>query len=266
MVIKTPDLGLQRVTQPHVRLIPRLDVKNENLIKGVQLEGLRVLGCPLSFAREYYEAGASELLLIDAVASLYGRNQLLDLVGQVSDEIFIPLTVGGGIRSAKDAEDVLRAGADKVAVNSAIIHKPFLIDELAREFGSQAVVASIEVKSIDHDFRVMCENGRELTQKELLPWIRECIDRGVGEIVLTSVDRDGTLRGMNTELAKTVGKLSIPFVLSGGLKSALEAEYLSELKILDGIAVGSALHYGKATIKELRRRIHGFNGPARRED
>ena len=176
-----------------VRIIPRLDIKGPNLIKSIQFEGLRVIGDPNSFAKKYYHEGADELLYMDSVASLYGRNSLKDLVSKAAKDVFIPITVGGGIRSIETATDILRNGADKVAVNTAAVKNPKLINELVKKFGSQSIVISIEAKhTSDNKWEVFIENGRERTGLDVVKWVKQCESLGAGEILLTSIDKEGT--------------------------------------------------------------------------
>jgi len=182
----------------NLRIIPRLDIKGKNLIKGVQLEGLRVMGDPHQFALKYYRAGADELVYMDIVASLYGRNNLSDIIKRAADQVFIPITVGGGIRSVDDARHILRYGADKVAINTAAIARPDLISEVARRFGSQAMVLSIEAKQVaPGKWEAYTDNGRERTGLDVLEWVRKGVEMGAAEILLTSVDREGTRKGFD---------------------------------------------------------------------
>ena len=170
----------------NIRLIPRLDVKSNNLIKGIQLEGLRVLGTPNEFALRYYKQGADELIYMDCVASLYGRNNLHDIVEQAARDVFIPLTVGGGIRSVDDANRLLRCGADKVAVNTAAVSNPHLIADIARCFGSQCMVLSVEAKQLGPGhWEAYTNNGREKTGIDVVDWVRRGVALGAGEILLT---------------------------------------------------------------------------------
>jgi len=176
------------------RIIPRLDIKGPNLVKGIHLEGLRVLGKPEDFAFQYYLDGADELLYMDVVASLYGRNNLLEIVRATAEKIFIPLTVGGGIRSIEDIRNLLRAGADKVAINTAAINNPDLIKEAAKTFGSQCIVVSIEAKKKEGGaYEAYTDNGREMTGVEVLSWAKRAVDLGAGEILVTSIDIDDDL-------------------------------------------------------------------------
>ena len=173
----------------NIRIIPRLDVKGPNLVKGVHLEGLRVLGKPEEFASKYYLEGADELIYIDVVASLYGRKNLLEIVERAAQQIFIPLTAGGGIRTFDDIKNLLRAGADKVAINTAGIRNPRFIKEAAQSFGSQCIVVSIEAKSRENGrYEAFTDNGREKTGKDVFEWAKEAVDLGAGEILVTSID------------------------------------------------------------------------------
>src|SRR3989344_2937347 len=179
-----------------VRLIPRLDIKGSNIVKGVHTEGLRVVGHPKELALKYYQEGADEIAYMDIVASLYDRNLDFDQLRSVCDNIFIPFTVGGGIRSINDINNALRAGADKVAINTHAIHHPEFLAEAARNFGSQCIVLSIEAKKIRvNKWEAYTEGGRERTSVDVVEWARTAIDLGVGEIMLTSIDQDGTQRG-----------------------------------------------------------------------
>ena len=228
-----------------VRIIPRLDIKWPNLVKGVQMEGVRVLGRPEDFARRYYLQGADELLYLDAVASLYGRNSLLDLILRTSREVFVPLTVGGGLRSVEDMRAVLAAGADKVAINTAALKRPELIREAANRFGSSAVVVSIEAKRRpDGSYEAYCDNGRERTGREVVAWACAAAEAGAGELLLTSVDREGTGRGFDLELVRRVAEaVPIPVVASGGAGTSEHVAEVIEQGLADAVAVASLLHY-----------------------
>lgn len=237
-----------------VRLIARLDIKAPNLVKGVMLEGLRKLGDPNAFARRYYEAGIDEVIYMDIVASLYQRNSLLDIVAATCRDIFVPLTVGGGIRSTEDAKAALRAGADKVAVNTAAIANPALITDIARRFGSQCVVASIEAKRRpEGGWEAFTDNGREHTGRDAIAWAREAVERGCGEILLTSVDREGTRKGFDIELVHAVSTaVSVPVIASGGLGTADHLVEVVRNGKADAVAVADALHYGRLSVDQMR--------------
>ena len=228
-----------------VRVIPRLDIKGPNLVKGIHLEGLRVLGKPERFARHYYENGADELIYLDVVASLYGRNSLLDIIMKTSTEIFIPLTVGGGLRTLDDMKTVLRAGADKVSLNTAALNRPELVSEAANRFGSSTIVVSIEaMKRPDGSYEAYTDNGRESTGVDAFEWAMRAADLGAGELIVTSIDREGTGQGFDLELTETIStSVSIPVIACGG---GGKAEHVSEV-IKDGkadaVSIASILHY-----------------------
>lgn len=248
-----------------VRLISRLDIKKPNLIKGIHLEGLRVVGDPRFFANQYYKDGIDEIIYMDAVASLYERNTILELISQTAREIFVPITVGGGIRSLGDAIAVLRAGADKIAINTAAIENPNLFDTLAKKFGSQCVVASIEAKKqSDGRWEALVENGREKTGKDVLKWALECEERGVGEILITSVDREGTYSGFDVDLALAIkNTVSIPVISSGGCGTLDDIEKVISNGNVDGVVIAGAFHFGKIGIKDIRDYSRKNNLPLR---
>jgi imidazole glycerol-phosphate synthase subunit HisF len=238
----------------NLRIIPRLDIKGPNLIKGIRLEGLRVVGDPHAFALKYYDQGADELIYIDIVASLYGRNNLSEIISRAADQVFIPITVGGGIRSVDDARHILRSGADKVAINTAAIARPELLTEVARHFGSQATVASIEAKKVgDGRWEAYTDNGRERTGRDVLEWAVQAVELGAGEILVTSVDNEGTRNGFETELIRRVREaVSVPVIASGGMGTL---EHFSEAAVAggaDAISMADCLHYGRLTIREIR--------------
>lgn len=246
----------------NLRLIPRLDIKGPNLIKGIHLEGLRVMGDPQEFAVRYYEAGADELVFMDVVASLYGRNNLSDIIKRTAENVFIPITVGGGIRSVEDAKLILRSGADKVAINTAAVQRPDLITEIAHRFGSQAMVLSIEAKKqgTGH-WEAFTDNGRERTGLDVVNWVKRAVDLGAGEVLLTSVDMEGTRKGFDLELLKAVrNAVSIPVIASGGMGST-EHLCAAGLTGMDGVAMADALHYSKIGLNEMRQaaRSAGLN-------
>jgi len=229
----------------NIRIIARLDIKGPNLVKGLHLEGLRVLGKPEQFARYYYESGADELIYIDVVASLYNRNSLHGIIEKTARDIFIPLTVGGGLRTLDDIRDVLRAGADKVSLNTAALKNPKIISEASRRFGSSTIVVAIEaIKQPDGSYFAYTDNGREYTGVEVLGWVKQVEQLGAGEIMLTSVDREGTGRGFDIELTKMVADaVSIPVIAHGGAgKVAHIREALLKTEVT-AVAISSILHY-----------------------
>lgn len=235
------------------RLIARLDVKGPNLIKGIHLEGLRVIGDPQAYAARYYEGGADELLYIDIVASLYGRNSLGDIVARAARDVFVPMTVGGGLRSVEDVRAMLRAGADKVAINTAAIRRPALVTEIAERFGSQCMVLGIEAKrSGPGKWEAFTDNGREFTGLDVVEWARRGAALGAGEILLTSVDQEGTRKGLDVDLIEAVSKVvSIPVIASGGVGSA--ADMIAGFAHgADAVAMADVLHYNRTTLHALR--------------
>ena len=238
-----------------LRLIARLDIKGPNLIKGIHLEGLRVVGDPRTHAQRYYAAGADELVYMDIVASLYGRNSLHDIVRRTAEEVFIPLTVGGGVRSVDDVNGLLRAGADKVAVNSAAVARPELISEVAGRFGSQCMVVSIEAKSIGPgQWEAYTDNGRERTGRDAVAWAREAVDLGAGEVLVTSVDREGTRKGFDVDLIRAVSDaVRVPVIASGGMGAV---EHLVDVVTkggADAVAMADVLHYDRLSLSDIRQ-------------
>ena len=228
-----------------VRIIPRLDIKGPNLVKGIHLEGLRVLGKPERFARFYYEQGADELLYMDVVASLYGRNNLLDIVTRTSTEIFIPLTVGGGLRTLEDIKDVLRAGADKISINTAAIGRPELIREASRRFGSSTIVVSIEaIRMPDGHYEAYTNNGRERTGVDALGWAVRAAELGAGEILVTSIDREGTGGGFDVEFTRMIAEaVPIPVIACGGAGSLSHISDVVGKGKANAVCLASILHY-----------------------
>jgi cyclase len=231
-----------------VRIIPRLDIKGPNLVKGIHLEGLRVLGKPEQFARHYYEQGADELLYMDVVASLYQRNSLLDLVAKTAHEIFIPLTVGGGLRTIDDIREALRAGADKVSLNTAAINSPNLIRDAARRFGSSTITVSIEaIRKPDGQYRAYTDNGRERTGIDALEWAIRAAELGAGELLITSIDREGTGKGFDLELTRAVARsVPIPVIACGGAGRVQDTYDVVTEGQADAVCVASLLHYNLA--------------------
>ncbi len=237
-----------------IRLIPRLDIKGPNLIKGIHLEGLRVVGDPQEYARRYYEQGADELIYMDIVASLYGRNSLRDIVSRTARDVFIPLTVGGGVRSVDDVKELLRAGADKVAINTAAVQRPQLITEVSHAFGSQCMVLSIEAKKIgDSRWEVYTDNGRERTGRDVVEWVAQATELGIGEILLTSVDQEGTRKGFDVELVRKVTEATtVPVIASGGMGSVDHLVDVCEHGQADAVAIADALHYDRLSLLDIR--------------
>jgi len=235
-----------------VRIVPCLDVDRGRVVKGVNFVELRDAGDPVELARRYGEEGADELVFLDITASSDDRRTMVDVVARTADEVFIPLTVGGGVRGLEDARALLRAGADKVAVNSAAIARPEVIEEMAGTFGAQCVVVAIDVKRSASGFEVYSHGGRRPTGIDALSWAARAERLGAGEILLTSMDQDGTASGYDLELLRSVGELtSVPIVASGGVGTL---EHLREgaLAGADALLAASIFHYGTFTIAEAK--------------
>jgi cyclase len=242
---------------PPLRVVARLDIKGPNVIKGIHLEGLRVVGKPGEFSHRYYDQGIDELIYMDTVASLYGRNNILGIVEEAARDVFVPLTVGGGIRSADDFVKALRSGADKVAVNTAAIARPQLIREAASALGSQCVVLSVEAKRRDGDrWEALTDNGRERTGIDVLDWVAQAEELGAGEILITSVDQEGTRKGFDVELIRAVrARVAVPVIAAGGAGSAAQVAALAREHVADGIACASLFHYGLCAVPELKQAL-----------
>jgi cyclase len=238
-----------------IRLIARLDIKGPNLIKGVHLEGLRVIGAPNEHALRYYQQGADELIYMDCVASLYGRNSLGDIIRDTVKDVFVPMTVGGGIRSVENATDLLRCGADKVAVNTAAVANPKLISDISRRFGNQCMVLSIEAKQIGPDrWEAFTNNGRERTGLDVVEWAKKGVSLGVGEILLTSVDREGTRKGFDIRLIRAVTQeVSVPVIASGGMGKPEDMVDAVLQGNADAIAMADILHFKRSAVSDIRR-------------
>lgn len=229
-----------------VRIIPRLDIKGPNLVKGIHFEGLRVLGNPNDYANEYYNSFADELMYVDIVASLYERNSLSQIISETAKEIFIPITVGGGLRSIEDIKQVLKAGADKISLNTAAIKNPNLIKETSLSFGSSTIVVAIEaIKDSKGKYFAYTDNGREFTGRDVLEWAQEVEDLGAGEIIISSVDNEGTGEGFDIELTKMISNaVSIPVIAHGGAGSISDVVDVIKIGNADAVSIASILHYG----------------------
>ncbi len=237
----------------NVRVIARLDIKGPNLIKGIHLEGLRVVGDPHEHAMRYYQDGADELLFIDIVASLYQRNNLTDLIKRIADQIYVPITVGGGIRSLSDVSNMMHSGADKVAINTAAVARPELVTEVAYRYGSQCMVIGIEAKQVGEGrWEAYTDNGRERTGRDVVQWAREAVDRGAGELLLTSVDREGTRRGFDLALVQSVcDAVNVPVTASGGFGQPDDLVHATRCGA-SGVAVADALHWKRWALPDIK--------------
>lgn len=243
------------------RLIARIDVKNEFVIKGIHLEGLRKVGDPNVLASSYYDGGIDEIIFMDAVAAYYDRNSLSHIIKKATNNIFVPITVGGGIRTIDDIQIALNSGADKVAINTKGIKSPKFLKEASRIFGSQAIVASIEAKKVSEGKWVAyTDNGREPTNIDVLDWVREVEELGAGEIMLTSIDKEGTKSGFDDDLNRAVANISsIPLIVCGGAGNTIHCKNALNEDGIDGIAIASILHYKLEEIINIKQIIqeHG---------
>jgi cyclase len=247
------------------RVIPCLDVDAGRVVKGTKFVGLRDAGDPVELAARYDAEGADELVFLDITASHERRETIVELARRTADNVFIPFVIGGGIRSADDAQAVLDAGADKVSVNSAALARPELIGELAEVFGSQCLVIAIDAKRRDHGWEVYVDGGRRVAEgRDAVDWAREATERGAGEVLLTSMDRDGTTDGYDLELTRAVADaVTVPVIASGG---AGELRHLSEGIIeggADAVLCASIFHYGKHTVGEAKQHLREAGIPVR---
>ncbi len=236
------------------RIIPCLDVRNGRVVKGVNFEGLNDVNSPVELARYYSESGADELVFYDITASAEGRALFTDILREVASNIFIPLTVGGGINTVEDFDRVLKCGADKVSVNSGAIRNPSLIGEAAKRYGNQCVVISADVKRVDGVFTVFAKGGRENTGMEAIEWIRRCVGDGAGEVVLNSIDTDGVKGGFDLEMLRAVCEaVRVPVIASGGAGKAQDFVTLFKgLPEVDAGLAASIFHFGEVKISDLK--------------
>ena len=247
------------------RIIPCLDVKNGRVVKGTNFEGLHDVSSPVELARYYSDIGADELVFYDITASAEGRQLFTDVLREVASTIFIPLTVGGGINTVEDFDRVLKCGADKVSVNSGAIRNPSLITEAAKRYGDQCVVISADVKRVDGVFRVFAKGGRENTGMEAIEWIRTCVERGAGEVVLNSIDTDGVKGGFDLEMLEAVcNVVSVPVIASGG--AGCIDHFTTLFKTIPGVDAGlaaSIFHFGEVDIRDLKAELRNNGIPVR---
>jgi len=239
-----------------VRLIARIDVKNDWVIKGIHLEGLRKIAEPNELAMKYYQSGIDEIVFMDAVASLYDRNNLFGVIEKACEKIFVPITVGGGLRSLSDVSSALNAGADKVVINTGAVRRLDLIADVSAKFGSQAVIGSIEAKRKGEQWEAYIDNGREPTGLNVLEWAQKLETAGVGEILVTSIDMEGTMKGFDIDLVHQLqDATSCPVIVSGGYGQKRHLEKLAKRVFPSAIACAAALHYEKTTVAELKEEI-----------
>ena len=239
------------------RIIPCLDVKDGRVVKGVNFLGLSDVSSPVKLAKFYSDSGADELVFYDVTASVEGRALFTDILTQVASQIFIPLTVGGGIQTLDDFDRVLKCGADKVSVNSGAIRDPSLIGAAARRYGDQCVVLSVDAKRVDGSFHVFAKGGREDTGMDAIQWIRRGVAEGAGEIVLNSIDTDGVKKGFDLEmLAAVCDAVNVPVIASGG--AGCEQDFVTLFETLPKVDAGlaaSIFHFGEVSIPELKRTL-----------
>ena len=247
------------------RLIVCLDVKGGRVVKGVNFEALRDVGDPVALAERYEREGADEIIYLDISASAEERATLLDLARRTAERLFIPLTIGGGIRGADDVARALRAGADKVSLNTAAVERPEVLSEAAHRFGSQCVVASIDAAKCEGVYRVFVKGGKEATSLDAIRWAQECAQRGAGEILLTSIDRDGVRSGYDIELTGAVSRaVDVPVIASGGAGRAEHVCAALTAGGADAALVAGILHDGVTTITAIKQAMHAAQIPVRR--
>ncbi len=238
------------------RAIARIDIKNNHVIKGIQLEGLRKVGDPKKLIQKYYKGGIEEILLLDCVATLYGRNNLFQFLKEISTECFVPITIGGGIRNLVDVEQALDSGADKIYVNSQLVRNKSFIEEIIFNYGSQVLVAGIDAKKNGDDWKVLIDSGREETDLLIEDWVNFIVNKGVGEIMITSIDMEGCKNGFDIDLIKKVSKISkVPLIASGGCGSLAHINNLSRSIKIEGISFASALHYNLLEINQIKKAL-----------
>ncbi len=237
------------------RIIPCLDVKNGRVVKGTNFKNLNDVSSPVELAKYYSECGADELVFYDITASYEGRQLFTDILKEVASQIFIPLTVGGGINTVEDFDRVLKCGADKVSVNSGAIKNPELISQAARLYGNQCVVLSADIKRVDGQFRIFAKGGREDTGIEAIGWIKKCVEMGAGEVVVNSIDTDGVKKGFDIEMLKAVREaVNVPVIASGGAGSAEDFVTLfKEIPDMDAGLAASIFHFSEVLIPDLKK-------------
>jgi cyclase len=238
-----------------MRLISRLDIKYPNLIKGIHLEGLKVIGDPIKFANKYYQQGADELLIIDSVASLYDREPCYELLGKMTKNVFCPITIGGGIKDLETALKILNCGADKVSINTSAVRNPMIIKKISNIIGAQSVVISIEAKKRSkNSWEVFIENGREPTKINVVDWVKKVNQFGCGEILLTSIDLEGTRMGFDYNLYNIVSKISkCPIIASGGAGSHKHIGRVLKETRCSAVAVADLLHIQNQSIDKIKK-------------
>jgi len=243
-----------------IRIIARIDINNDSVVKGKCLEGLRKIGKPNKMSKKYYEEGIDEIIFLDAVASLYERNSLIQILKQASKETFIPITIGGGIKTIKDIKDALSAGADKVAINTQAVKNIDFIRQAVEIFGSQAIVGSVVARRHRYRWEAFVDNAKHRTHKDALDWAKELEQAGAGEIMITSIDNDGRQNGFDTDLVDALSKrTNIPIIVSGGAGSSNDIVKLCKNSNCDAVAVASLIHYGIENISDIKANLKRNN-------
>ena len=239
------------------RIIPCLDVKDGRVVKGVNFNNVNDVSSPVTLGKYYSECGADELVFYDITASSDGRKLFTEILTEVAQNVFIPLTVGGGINTVEDFDRVLKCGADKVSVNSGAIKNPSLIKEAALKYGDQCVVISVDVKRVDGKFTVFAKGGRENTKIEAIDWIKRCVNNGAGEVVVNSIDTDGVKKGFDIELLKEVcGAVNVPVIASGGAGGIDDfVKLFKEIPDIDAGLAASIFHFGEVKISDLKEQL-----------
>ena len=239
------------------RIIPCLDIKNGRVVKGTNFQGLADVSSPIELAKLYSDSGADELVFYDITASYEGRQLFTDVLRQVASQIFIPLTVGGGINTVEDFDRVLKAGADKVSVNSGAIRNPQLVYDAAQKYGSQCVVLSADIKRVDGQFRVFAKGGREDTGMEAIGWIKKCVELGAGEVVVNSIDTDGVKQGFDVEMLQAVcDAVNVPVIASGGAGAVQHfTDLFRAIPTIDAALAASVFHFGQIQIPDLKQEL-----------
>ncbi|NCC54313.1 MAG: imidazole glycerol phosphate synthase subunit HisF [Erysipelotrichia bacterium] len=248
------------------RIIPCLDVKEGKVVKGVNFVGLKDVGDPVALAKSYYEQGADEIVFLDISATNEGRDTMVEVVKKVAETIFIPFSVGGGIRSIDDMRKILRAGADKISLNSAAVLNPQLIQEGAKRFGSQCIIVAIDAKkrADETGWNVYINGGRKDTGMDLLVWVKQVVALGAGEILLTSMDADGTKQGFDLAMLKAVNEIvTIPLIASGGCGEIKHIEEVFTQDVADAALAASIFHYGEHSIQAVKKTLQKANIPVR---
>lgn len=239
-----------------IRLIARIDINNNSVVKGKCLEGLRKIGKPNIMATHYYKEGIDEIIFLDSVASLYDRNSLIKILKKATEEVFVPITIGGGIKTIEDIHNALSAGADKVAINSAAVKDITFIKEAVEIFGSQAIVGSIVANKHRYSWEVFIDNAKHRTHKDVLDWARELNNAGVGEIMITSINNDGLQHGFDLDLIKLISKeVSVPIIVSGGAGSSEDIIEVINETSCDAVAIASLLHYDIENISQIKNTL-----------